>query len=109
MPIGGWAGLFFPTRGKEPKGDRGTANLSQHHGCPRIPPRLAWGRNLLLREAIGFLAGAAWNGFGCYACCLLATRRTVAAFVVRRFVGLIRAYGDKVSLLAVRSWGRGTL
>ena len=102
-------GAFFPTRVKEPKGARWQPIRASTMAAPRPPRHLAWGRNILLREAIGFLAGAAWNGFGCYACCLLATRRTVAAFVVRRFVGLIRAYGDKVSLLAVRSWGRGTI
>ena len=41
------------------------------------------------REAIGFLAGAAWNGFECYACCPLAAgRHRWAALAARGMVGL---------------------
>ena len=43
----------------------------------------------MLGEAIGFLAGAAWNGFRCHACFPLAARRhRWAALVVREVVGL---------------------
>ena len=43
----------------------------------------------MLREAIGFLAGAAWNNFGCYARCPLAGgRHQWAALVAREVVGL---------------------
>ena len=46
------------------KGRPVAAKPRQHHGCPRTPRRLGCGRNLLLREAIGFLAGAAWGTLG---------------------------------------------
>ena len=43
----------------------------------------------MLREAIRFLAGAAWNGFRCCACCPLAAgRHRGAALVGRGMVGL---------------------
>ena len=59
-----------------------------HHGCPRTPRRLAWGWSLLLREANGFLAGAAWNSWGCYTWCPLAAgRHRWAALVARGLVG----------------------
>ena len=71
------------------KGRPVAANLRQHHGCPRTPRRLAWGWNLLLREANSFLAGAAWNGFRGYVCCPLAAgRHRWAALVGRGLVGL---------------------
>ena len=52
-------GLFFPTRGKEPKGDRGQPIRASTMAAPG--PLAAWlgGRNLLLRKANSFLAGAA--------------------------------------------------
>ena len=56
-------GVLFHSR-ERTKGRPGTANLSQHHGCPRIPPRLAWGRNLLLREAVGFSRGRLGTALG---------------------------------------------
>ena len=44
----------------------------------------------MLREAIGFLAGAAWNGWGCYAIRPLAAgRHRWAALVAREVVGLV--------------------
>ena len=71
------------------KGRPVAAKSRQHHGCPRTPRRLAWGWSLLLREAIGFLAGAAWNGIRCCACCPLAAgRHRWAALVARKMVGL---------------------
>ena len=71
------------------KGRPVAAKSRQHHGCPRTPRRLGCGRNLLLREAIGFLAGAAWSGFRCHACCPLAAgRHRWAALAVRGLVGL---------------------
>ena len=43
----------------------------------------------MLRAAIGFLAGAAWNDLRYYACCPLATgRHRWAALVARGVVGL---------------------
>ena len=43
----------------------------------------------MMREAIGFLAGAAWNGWGCYAIRPLAAgRHRWAALVAREVVGL---------------------
>ena len=72
------------------KGRPVAAKSRQHHGCPRTPPRLAWGRSLVLCEAIGFLAGAAWNGWGCYAIRPLAAgRHRWAALVAREVVGLV--------------------
>ena len=71
------------------KGRPVAAKSRQHHGCPRTPRRLAWGWSLLLREAIGFLAGAAWRGFGCCVARLLtAGRHRWAALVAREVVGL---------------------
>ena len=71
------------------KGRPVAAKPRQHHGCPRTPRRLAWGWSLLLREAIGFLAGAAWNGFRGYVCRPLAAgRHQWAALVGRKMVGL---------------------
>ena len=54
-------------------------------------PLVAWlgGWSLLLREAIGFLAGAAWNALRCYVCSPLAAgRHRWAALVAREVVGL---------------------
>ena len=46
----------------------------------------------MLREAIGFLAGAAWNTLGCHVSCPLAAgRHQGAALVARRLVGLSSA------------------
>ena len=61
LHIGRCAGLFFPTRGKEPKGDRWQPNRDSTMAAPG--PLAAWleGRNLLLCEAKTFLAGAAWG------------------------------------------------
>ena len=71
------------------KGRPVAAKPSQYHGCPRTPRRLAWGWSLLLREAIGFLAGAAWRGFGCCDARLLAAgRHRWAALAARGVVGL---------------------
>ena len=106
LRAGGWAlgraglGAGFPctsadVRGvlshsrERTKGRPVAAKSRQHHGCPRTPRRLGCGRNLLLREAIGFLAGAAWSGFRCHACCPLAAgRHRWAALAVRGLVGL---------------------
>ena len=67
------------------KGRPVAAKPRQHHGCPRPPPRWAWGRNLMLRKANCFLAGAAWNALGCYACCTQAVgRHRWAALVARK-------------------------
>ena len=80
------------------KGRPVAANPRQHHGCPRTPRRLVWGRNLLLREAICFLAGAAWNSLGCYAARPLAAgRHRWAALVGRGVVGLSRTGGTGCS------------
>ena len=74
------------------KGRPVAANPRQHHGCPRTPRRLGWGRNLMSREAMRFLAGAAWSGFRCCACCPLAAgRHRGAALVGRGVVGLSSA------------------
>ena len=74
------------------KGRPVAAKPRQHHGCPRTPRRLAWGWNLLLREANCFLAGAAWSGFRCHACCPLAAgRHRWAALVAREVVGPLAA------------------
>ena len=71
------------------KGRPVAAKPRQHHGCPRTPRRLGCGRNLMRSEAIGFLAGAAWNGFRGYVCRPLAAgRHRWAALVVRGVVGL---------------------
>ena len=71
------------------KGRPGAAKPRQRHGCPRTPRRLVWGRNLWVREAIGFLAGAAWSSFGGYVCCPLAVgRHRWAALVARGSVSL---------------------
>ena len=78
------------------KGRPVAANPRQYHGCPRTPRRLVWGRNLLLREAICFLAGAAWNSLGCYAARPLAAgRHRWAALAARGVVSLSRAYRAK--------------
>ena len=81
--------VFFPTRGKEPKGARGQPIRASTMAAPG--PLAAWlgGRNLMLREANCFLAGAAWNGFRGYVCRPLAAgRHRWAALVVRGVVGL---------------------
>ena len=71
------------------KGRPVAAKLRQHHGCPRTPPRLAWGRSLVLREANCFLAGAAWNALRCCVCSPLAAgRHRWAALAARGMVGL---------------------
>ena len=53
-----------------------------------------------MREAIGFLAGAAWSGFRCHACCPLAAgRHRWAALAGREVVGLgSRRAGRRVPL-----------
>ena len=84
------------------KGRPVAAKPRQHHGCPRTPRRLGCGRNLMLREAIRFLAGAAWNGLGCYVCCPLAAGRHRRAALVA--CGLVSLSG--VSRLV--SWHGGT-
>ena len=84
------------------KGRPVAANPRQHHGCPRTPPRLAWGWSLMWSEAIGFLAGAAWRGFGCCVARLLAAgRHRWAALVARKMVGLW------LRLMARGSFARG--
>ena len=71
------------------KGRPVEANPRQQHGCPRTPRRLACERNLLLREANCFLAGAACSGFRCYVSCPLAAgRHRWAALVARGVVSL---------------------
>ena len=66
------------------------ANPSRHHACPRPLRRFIGGRNLLLRESNCFLAGAAWNDFKCYACCLLAAgRQQWVVLVARGLMGLL--------------------
>ena len=81
--------VFFPTRGKEPKGARGQPIRASTMAAPRTPRRLVWVRNLLLRKANTFLAGAAWNNFRCHACRPLAAGRLRwAALVARGVVGL---------------------
>ena len=71
------------------KGRPVAAQSSQHHGCPRTPPRLGWGRGLMLCEANCFLAGAAWSALRCYAYRLLAAgRHRWAALAARGVVGL---------------------
>ena len=82
-------GCSFPLAGKNQRAPGG----SQYETAPWLPPgpprHLAWGRNLLLREAIGFLVGAAWSGFRGYACCPLAGgRHRWAALVARVTVSL---------------------
>ena len=83
-----WGAVLSHSR-ERTKGRPVAAKPSQHHGCPRPPRRLGWGRNLMWSEANCFLAGAAWSGFRCYACCPRAAgRHRWAALVVRRVVGL---------------------
>ena len=80
--------VFFPTRGKEPKGARWQPIRDSTMAAPG--PLAAWveGRNLLLRKANCFLAGAAWSGLGCCARCPLAAgRHRGAALAARRVVG----------------------
>ena len=59
LRICGCGGVFFPTRGKEPKGDRGQPIRDSTMAAPG--PLSAWrvGENLALRKANYFLAGAA--------------------------------------------------
>ena len=84
----GMGGVLSHSR-ERTKGRPVAANLRQHHGCPRAPRRLGWGWNLLLREAIRFLAGAAWSDFRCCACCPPAVgRHQWAALAARGVVGL---------------------
>ena len=95
--------VFFPTRGKEPKGARGQPIRASTMAAPRTPRRLVWVRNLLLRKANTFLAGAAWNNFRCHACRPLAAgRHRWAALVARGLVG----FGSR--LMADCSFARGT-
>ena len=50
----------------------------------------------MLREAIGFLAGAAWSALRCYAYRLLAAgRHRWAALVARKMVGLSHWWGGR--------------
>ena len=81
-------GCSFPLAGKNQRATGG----SQSEPAPWLPPaprRLVWARNLRLRKANSFLAGAAWNGLRCHACCLLAAgRHRWAALVGRGVVGL---------------------
>ena len=50
----------------------------------------------MLREAIRFLAGAAWNGFGCYVSCPLAAgRHRWAALAARGLVGRLHWWGGR--------------
>ena len=80
--------VFFPTRGKEPKGARGQPIRASTMAAPRTPRRLVWVRNLLLRKDKTVLAGAAWNNFRCHACRPLAAgRHRWAALVARGLVG----------------------
>ena len=88
LPVARACGAVLSHSRERTKGRPVAAQSSKHHGCPRTPPRLAWGRNIMLREAIGFLAGAAWNGWGCYAIRPLAAgRHRWAALVARGLVG----------------------
>ena len=75
-----WGAVLSHSR-ERTKGRPGAANLRQHHGCPRAPPRLAWERNLLLREANCFLAGAAWSSFAVMLVVRWRPGGTVAALV----------------------------
>ena len=59
-----WEAVLSHSR-ERTKGRPVAAKSRQHHGCPRTPPRLAWGRSLLLCEANCFLAGAARNALRC--------------------------------------------
>ena len=70
------------------KGRPVAAKPRQHHGCPRTPRRLAWGRNLMWSAAKTFLAGAAWRGLGVMSLVRWRPGGTVAALVVRGMVGL---------------------
>ena len=89
MPVARACGAVLSHSRERTKGRLVAAKSRQHHGCPRTPRRLGWGRNLALREANCFLAGAAWNDLRCYACCPLATgRHRWAALVGREVLGL---------------------
>ena len=71
------------------KGRPGAAHPRQHQRCPRPPRRLVWERNLLMREANCFLAGAAWNALRCHARrSLAAGRHQWAALVAREMTGM---------------------
>ena len=92
LPVARACGAVLSHSRERTKGRPGAANPGQHHGCPRAPPRLAWGSNLLLCEANCFLARAAWSGWGCYAIRPLAVgRHRWAALVARGLVGLSSA------------------
>ena len=81
-------GCSFPLAGKNQRATGGS-QIETAPWLPRPPRRLVWERNLLLREAIRFLAGAAWNAFGYYVTRLLADgRHQWAALVARGVVGL---------------------
>ena len=88
-PWRGRAGLFFPTRGKEPKGAQWQPIRASTMAAPGPLVALFGGRNLLLREANCFLAGAACSGFRGYVCHPQAAgRHRWAALVARGLVGL---------------------
>ena len=98
LPIRGCGRLFFPTRGKEPKGDRGQRIRDSTSAAPG--PLLAWLGSKTSRcarlssSSRGRLAGiwgvmplVRWRPGG-----------TVAAFAARGLVGLSRYCGVRMNL-----------